>query len=157
MSCDVVAAVTQHKHQEQIQTSLAEASIICRTSITSKTRHSKHHRHYQANPAKPAVPAESVSLAEARRNSITSRHQHHQQKHVSPAEAIITSTTCRTRHDKQHRQFRLKPAEPVSPAENLRRTSIKIKSQHHWQTLAETNVTSRKKTQNQHQSQKPAS
>ena len=124
----------------------ADASIICRTSITSKTRHRTHHRHCQANPAEPAVPAkpvlpaESVSLAEASGSSITSRRQPHQQKQVSPAEAIITSTTSRTRHDKQHRQSRPKPAEPADASISSRAS-----------------FTSRKPPQNHHQNTKKAS
>ena len=68
---------SKSRHHQQKPTTAAkqmlpaEASIICRTSITSKTRHSKHHRHYQANPAKPASHADA---------SITSRSQRHQQK-----------------------------------------------------------------------------
>ena len=136
---DVVAAATQHKHQEQIQTPLAEANNSSKTNVTSRSQHhlqNQHHQQNQAQQASSALPGESS------KTSITCRREHHQQKPTSPAEAIITSTTTRTRHDKQHRQCRPKPAEPAVPAD----ASISSRA----------SFASRKPPQNQHQNPKPA-
>ena len=130
----------QNKCYQQKPASSAEPASPAKpdtASIIGTTRRTQQNQRYQQ---KPVLPAESVSLAEARRNSITSRCQHHQQKQVSLADAMITSTTSRTRHDTQHRQCRPKPAEPADASFSSRAS-----------------FTSRKPLQNQVQNQKPAS
>ena len=74
--CDVVAAATQHKHQEQIQTPLAEANNSSKTNLTSRSQHHLQNQHHQQNQTQEAS---SALPGEPSRTSGTSRSQCYQQ------------------------------------------------------------------------------
>ena len=103
---------TQHKHQEQIQTPLAEANSSSNTNVTSSSQHHLQNQHHQQKQVSPAI----VIIANT---TIRTRHdkQHRQcrpklAEQAVPADASISSRASVT-------------------SRNLCRTSIKTQSSHH--------------------------